>query len=90
MEKTHAEFERIHPFSDGNGRTGRLIIFISALQYGVMPPLVLKEKKHAYYKYLETAQINEKFELLEMFMAESIVATYDLIKSKMANSILVK
>jgi len=82
LAQTHSEFERIHPFSDGNGRTGRLIIFISALQYGVMPPLVLKEKKHAYYKYLETAQINEKFELLEMFMAESIIATYDLIKGK--------
>ena len=82
LAETHSYFEKIHPFSDGNGRTGRLIIFISALQYGVMPPLVLKEKKHAYYKYLETAQTNESFELLEMFMAESIVATYDLIKGK--------
>jgi Fic family protein len=79
LAEIHSEFEKIHPFSDGNGRIGRLILFISALQYGVMPPLVLKEKKHAYYKYLETAQINEKFELLEMFMAESIVATDSLI-----------
>lgn len=80
LAETHSEFEKIHPFSDGNGRTGRLIIFISALQYGVMPPLILKEKRHAYYKYLETAQTNEKFDLLEHFMSESVIATYDLIK----------
>jgi Fic family protein len=83
MAKIHSEFEKIHPFSDGNGRIGRLILFISALQYGVTPPLILKEKKHAYYKYLETAQINEKFELLEMFIAESIIIAYNLIKDKM-------
>ena len=80
LAETHSEFEKIHPFSDGNGRTGRLIIFISALQYGIMPPLILKEKRHAYYKYLETAQINEKFDLLAHFMSESVIATYDLIK----------
>lgn len=81
LAQTHSEFEKIHPFSDGNGRTGRLILFISALQYGVIPPLILKEKKHAYYKYLEAAQINEKFELLEMFIAESIIAAYNLVRN---------
>lgn len=83
LAQTHSEFERIHPFSDGNGRTGRLILFISALKHGIIPPLVLKEKKHAYYKYLETAQISENFELLEMFMAESIVSAYDLIAKRL-------
>ena len=80
--QTHCEFEKIHPFSDGNGRVGRLLLFVSALQHGIMPPLVLKEKKHAYYKYLEIAQINEKFELLETFIAESIIVTYNLLKNK--------
>ncbi|MDR0308161.1 MAG: Fic family protein [Chitinispirillales bacterium] len=83
LAQTHSTFEKIHPFSDGNGRTGRLILFISALQYGVIPPLVLKEKKHAYYKYLEIAQTEEKFELLEMFMAESIISAYELIKNRL-------
>ena len=45
---THAEFEQIHPFADGNGRIGRLMMFIQALQAGIVPPLVLKERKRAY------------------------------------------
>jgi len=72
----HARFERIHPFSDGNGRTGRLIMFAQALQNGLMPPLVVKERKKAYYKYLETAQ--ENCDLLSLFTAESIIAASEL------------
>ncbi len=70
----HARFERIHPFSDGNGRTGRLIMFIQALQSGLVPPLILKERKHAYYKYLEIADLDGKTELLSLFIAESMIA----------------
>ncbi|MDR1354910.1 MAG: Fic family protein [Propionibacteriaceae bacterium] len=77
---THATFERIHPFSDGNGRTGRLIIFIQALQSGVVPPLIVKERKQAYYKYLEVAQLEEKYDLLRLFIAESILFTGNLIQ----------
>ena len=46
---THATFEQIHPISDGNGRTGRLIMFIQALQNEAIPPLIIKERKYAYY-----------------------------------------
>jgi Fic family protein len=77
---THATFEQIHPFSDGNGRTGRLIMFIQALQNRVVPPLVIKERKRAYYKYFETAHLDDEYELLRLFIAESIVFTDDLIK----------
>ena len=77
---THATFEQIHPFGDGNGRTGRLIMFAQALQNGVVPPLVIKERKHAYYKYLETAQIKDDFDLLRLFIAESISFTDNLLK----------
>jgi Fic family protein/DNA-binding XRE family transcriptional regulator len=76
----HATFEQIHPFSDGNGRTGRLIMFIQALQNEVVSPLVVKERKRAYYKYLETAQIQNKYELLQLFIAESIIFTDSLIR----------
>ena len=79
IARLHAEFERIHPFSDGNGRTGRLIMFIQALQCNLLPPLILKERKHAYYKYLEIAQSGEKYDPLILFVAESMLATGDLI-----------
>ena len=76
---THAVFEQIHPFSDGNGRTGRLIMFIQALQNEVVPPLIIKERKYAYYKYLQMAQLQENYDLLRLFIAESIIFTADLI-----------
>ncbi|MDR3298115.1 MAG: Fic family protein [Candidatus Nomurabacteria bacterium] len=77
---THATFEQIHPFGDGNGRTGRLIMFIQALQNGIVPPLVVKERKQAYYKYLEISHLEDKYELLRLFVAESIISTDKLIE----------
>ena len=82
IARTHATFEKIHPFSDGNGRTGRLIAFIQALQAGMTPPLVAKERKRAYYKYLEIAQTQEKYDLLTLFIAESVLFADGLIMSK--------
>ncbi len=79
LARTHATFEKIHPFSDGNGRVGRLLILAQALQAGIVPPLVLKEKKQAYYKYLELAQTKEQFAPLELFLAESIATAHELL-----------
>lgn len=73
LAQFHANFEQIHPFSDGNGRTGRLLMLVQALHAGLVPPVVEKERKRAYYKYLELAQTNQKYENLELFIAESIV-----------------
>ncbi len=75
MAQTHAKFEQIHPFSDGNGRTGRLILLAQALCAGLVPPLIVKERKYAYYKYLELAQTSNNFAPLELFLAESTIAT---------------
>ena len=80
MTKVHAQYELIHPFGDGNGRTGRLFMFIMALQNNLMPPLVTKERKRAYYKYLDIADRGDGYELLELFIAESMVQTDELIK----------
>lgn len=76
----HARFERIHPFSDGNGRTGRLIMLAQALSAGLAPPLITKERKFAYYKYLELAQTKEDYKPLEYFIAESMKFSDDLLK----------
>jgi len=82
IAQLHARFERIHPFSDGNGRIGRLIMFIQALQFRLMPPLILKERKRAYYRYLEVADFDGKYDLITLFIAESILTTSDLISDK--------
>lgn len=80
LANTHADFEKIHPFSDGNGRVGRLIMLAQALQAGIVPPLILKERKSAYYKYLELAQMKDEIEPLEMFIAESIITASELLR----------
>lgn len=79
LAKVHATFEKIHPFSDGNGRTGRLIMLAQALNAGIAPPIVLKERKRAYYKYLELAQTKEEYTPLEFFIAESIQSSGKLL-----------
>lgn len=48
----HHEFESIHPFQDGNGRVGRLIIFKECLAYGIVPFIITDELKLFYYRGL--------------------------------------
>lgn len=82
LAKTHAAFEQIHPFSDGNGRTGRLILLTQALQASLTPPLTPKERKHAYYKYLEAAQVKGDIQPLTLFMAQSIIACREILREQ--------
>ena len=48
----HWEFERIHPFQDGNGRVGRLIALKECLRHGIVPFLIEDDKKLYYYRGL--------------------------------------
>ena len=48
----HVSFERIHPFQDGNGRIGRLLMFKECLSNGIMPFIITDELKMFYYRGL--------------------------------------
>lgn len=48
----HCEFERIHPFRDGNGRAGRLIALKECLRYNIVPFIIEDSKKMYYYRGL--------------------------------------
>lgn len=48
----HYRFERIHPFQDGNGRVGRLILFKECLRNGIVPFIIDEELKMFYYRGL--------------------------------------
>ncbi len=50
---THAEFVRIHPFVDGNGRTSRLLMNYQLMQQGFLPVSIEKEDRLRYYNALE-------------------------------------
>ena len=55
----HVHFERIHPFQDGNGRVGRLIMFKECLCSGIVPFIITDELKMFYYRGLrEWGHIN--------------------------------
>jgi len=62
----HILFERVHPFADGNGRVGRLIMAFQAIQNNIVPPLIENEHRDEYL-----TAINDKDELLK-FIDESI------------------
>ena len=49
----HVKFERIHPFQDGNGRVGRLIMFKECLKYNIVPFIIEDDLKIFYYRGLK-------------------------------------
>jgi Fic family protein len=72
----HAKFEIIHPFPDGNGRVGRLILNAMLLKKNIIPVIIDKRKKSVYYNCLDKAFADGDFDYLINFIAESIEDTY--------------
>lgn len=56
---THAEFVRIHPFPDGNGRTARLIMNYQLMQKGLLPINIKVEDRLDYYNTLDTYAVQK-------------------------------
>lgn len=64
----HVSFERIHPFQDGNGRVGRLIMFKECLKHNIVPFIIEDEFKQYYYRGLREYR-KEKGYLVETCLA---------------------
>ena len=60
----HVQFERIHPFQDGNGRVGRLIMFKECLKHNIVPFIIEDNLKMFYYRGLKEWD-NEKGFLMD-------------------------
>lgn len=60
----HYRFEAIHPFQDGNGRIGRLIMLKECLKHNIVPILITNEYKNSYYRGLKEWR-NEKGYLID-------------------------
>lgn len=59
---THAEFVRIHPFEDGNGRTSRMIMNYQLMADGFLPVSIAKENRLEYFEVLEAYAVEGKLE----------------------------
>ena len=68
--KYHIKFERIHPFSDGNGRTGRLIMLALMLKNNLTPFVITVENKAKYMDILRNQDIENFISLVEPLIEE--------------------
>lgn len=62
--EAHINFERIHPFSDGNGRTGRMLMLYSLLEHDLVPFIIPVEYKNKYYDILMNQDIEEFYKFI--------------------------
>lgn len=73
----HYYFEKIHPFQDGNGRVGRLIIFKECLKYNIIPFIIDERHKLYYYRGLK------EFENERGYLTDTCLSAQDLYKELM-------
>lgn len=65
IAKYHVEFEKIHTFEDGNGRTGRLLINYELLKNNLPPVVIVKEDRVKYFELLRNNDVNHFSEWLK-------------------------
>ena len=78
----HLRLEKIHPFGDGNGRVGRIIINIMLAQEGYPQVCFDLSEKERYYKALEAydgLHGNPQLEPMKMYLAELVIRQLDAL-----------
>ena len=70
IAKYHIDFEKIHPFEDGNGRTGRLLLNYELIKNNLPPVVISKEDRVKYFEFLRNTNINEFSEWLKQLSLE--------------------
>ena len=71
----HVKFEKIHPFQDGNGRVGRLIMFKECLKYNIIPFIIEDDLKMFYYRGLA------KWETEKGYLRDTCLTAQDRYKA---------
>jgi Fic family protein len=78
----HHKFEKIHPFFDGNGRTGRMLMNYILLRAGYPPSVIYKKTRSDYLDALSSAdsvnltETNEKYKKLIKYLADETIISY--------------
>jgi fido (protein-threonine AMPylation protein) len=70
LARLHADFEQIHPFRDGNGRTGRLVLNLLLVRHGYPPAVILKQQRGRYLLALRRADPVKQVGALTLLMPE--------------------
>ncbi|NQT29874.1 MAG: Fic family protein [Candidatus Saganbacteria bacterium] len=74
----HYEFESVHPFFDGNGRVGRIIMLAQLLSKGYPPAIIEIEDRYKYYLALSRGDLGDFRNLIQM-ICDSILKGYNLL-----------
>ncbi len=78
--KVHSHFEQIHPFSDGNGRVGRLLMNAMLLKANLAPAIIKEQQKQLYYTYLYKAQTTGDHSQLEDFLCDATADGFKILE----------
>ena len=73
----HAKFENIHPFADGNGRTGRLAMNYFLIMHEHPPIIIHEDDRKDYYTALEAWDIRQDLDVLCSFLREQTAKTWE-------------
>lgn len=78
----HSRFEQIHPFSDGNGRVGRLLLDAMFLKENLPPAVIRQEKRRFYILYLNKSQLKNEFSQIEDFICDAVLDAFDILERR--------
>jgi Fic family protein len=75
--RVHADFVKIHPFVDGNGRTARLLMNLELLKHGFPPAVLPKERRLEYYEALDYAHTQGVYDSFFRMIEKIVVESFD-------------